>query len=115
MKNIDDKDNDITYAYKIKLACIKIINRIEVMRAVMGDFFYVCFWVYLMLLLFSSSFFFSMSSSVSSSCKLWKQFHLNGLYKAGDVNLGGLFEVHYTSVFPEWTFSSEPRQPTCTG
>uniref|UniRef100_A0A3Q1IXW3 G-protein coupled receptors family 3 profile domain-containing protein n=1 Tax=Anabas testudineus TaxID=64144 RepID=A0A3Q1IXW3_ANATE len=68
-----------------------------------------------MLFLFSSYFFFSISSSVSSSCKLWKQFHLNGLHKAGDVNLGGLFEVHYTSVFPEWKFTSEPRQPTCTG
>ncbi|XP_053176787.1 extracellular calcium-sensing receptor-like [Scomber japonicus] len=35
--------------------------------------------------------------------------------KPGDVILGGLFELHYTSVFPEWTFSSEPRQPSCQG
>ncbi|XP_041796633.1 extracellular calcium-sensing receptor-like [Chelmon rostratus] len=35
--------------------------------------------------------------------------------KPGDVVLGGLFEVHYSSVFPEWTFTSEPQQPTCKG
>ncbi|XP_039987212.1 extracellular calcium-sensing receptor-like [Xiphias gladius] len=35
--------------------------------------------------------------------------------KPGDVVLGGLFEVHYTSVFPEWTFTSEPQQPSCKG
>lgn len=82
----------------------------------MGKFFdiYLLFCVYLNLLLFSS-FFFSMSSSLSSSCKLRRQFHLNGLHKAGDVILGGLVEVHYTSVIPEWTFTSEPRQPTCKG
>lgn len=68
-----------------------------------------------MLLMLSSFFFFLVSSAVSSSCKLRRQFHLSGLHKAGDVNLGGLFEVHYTSVFPEWTFTSEPAQPTCTG
>ncbi|XP_067451057.1 extracellular calcium-sensing receptor-like [Thunnus thynnus] len=37
------------------------------------------------------------------------------MHKPGDVILGGLFEVHYTSVFPDWTFSSEPRQPSCQG
>ncbi|XP_047450510.1 extracellular calcium-sensing receptor-like [Mugil cephalus] len=37
------------------------------------------------------------------------------MHKPGDVALGGLFEVHYTSVFPELTFSSEPEQPRCKG
>ncbi|XP_076591637.1 extracellular calcium-sensing receptor-like [Chaetodon auriga] len=37
------------------------------------------------------------------------------MHKPGDVVLGGLFEVHYSSVFPEWTFTSEPQQPTCKG
>uniref|UniRef100_A0A665TMB2 Extracellular calcium-sensing receptor-like n=1 Tax=Echeneis naucrates TaxID=173247 RepID=A0A665TMB2_ECHNA len=32
-----------------------------------------------------------------SLCKLRQRFHLNGMYKPGDVVLGGLFEVHYTS------------------
>ncbi|CAJ1065287.1 extracellular calcium-sensing receptor-like [Xyrichtys novacula] len=35
------------------------------------------------------------------------------MHKPGDVILGGLFEVHYTSVFPELTFTSEPKQPSC--
>ncbi|XP_067363734.1 extracellular calcium-sensing receptor-like [Channa argus] len=37
------------------------------------------------------------------------------MHKPGDVVLGGLFEVHFTSVFPEWTFTSEPQQPSCKG
>ncbi|XP_042338490.1 extracellular calcium-sensing receptor-like, partial [Plectropomus leopardus] len=39
----------------------------------------------------------------------------NGVHKPGDVILGGLFEVHYTSVFPELTFTSEPHQLSCQG
>ncbi|KAM3615370.1 uncharacterized protein V6R79_001109 [Siganus canaliculatus] len=54
-------------------------------------------------------------SSFASSCKLKRKFHLNAMHKSGDVVLGGLFEVHYTSVFPEQTFTSEPAQPTCKG
>ncbi|XP_060929159.1 extracellular calcium-sensing receptor-like [Limanda limanda] len=37
------------------------------------------------------------------------------MHKPGDVILGGLFEVHYTSVFPELTFTSEPTQLSCQG
>ncbi|XP_070762562.1 extracellular calcium-sensing receptor-like [Enoplosus armatus] len=37
------------------------------------------------------------------------------MHKAGDVILGGLFELHYTSVFPELTFTSQPHQPNCHG
>ncbi|XP_045930168.1 extracellular calcium-sensing receptor-like [Micropterus dolomieu] len=37
------------------------------------------------------------------------------MYKAGDVVLGGLFEIHLFSVFPELSFTSEPQQPTCHG
>ncbi|XP_073350290.1 extracellular calcium-sensing receptor-like [Pagrus major] len=35
--------------------------------------------------------------------------------KSGDVVLGGLFEVHYSSIFPELLFTSEPHQPKCQG
>ncbi|XP_045929862.1 extracellular calcium-sensing receptor-like [Micropterus dolomieu] len=37
------------------------------------------------------------------------------MHKPGDVVMGGMFEVHFTSVFPEQTFTSEPQQPSCTG
>uniref|UniRef100_A0A8C2WJT3 G-protein coupled receptors family 3 profile domain-containing protein n=1 Tax=Cyclopterus lumpus TaxID=8103 RepID=A0A8C2WJT3_CYCLU len=43
----------------------------------------------------------SESSSLFSSCKLRRKFYLNDMHKPGDVVLGGLFEVHYTSVFPK--------------
>ncbi|KAM9359538.1 extracellular calcium-sensing receptor-like [Symphorus nematophorus] len=61
-----------------------------------------------------------LTSAVSSplyppSCQLQGQFHLNGMHKAGDVVLGGLFKVHFFSVFPDLSFSSEPQQPICHG
>ncbi|KAM9359539.1 extracellular calcium-sensing receptor-like [Symphorus nematophorus] len=63
---------------------------------------------------------FCFTSAVSSplyapSCQLQGQFHLNGMNKAGDVILGGLFQAHFFSVFPELYFTSEPQQPTCHG
>ncbi len=69
----------------------------------------------LILFFFSSSSLCSASSSFPLSCKLRRKFHLNEMHKPGDVVLGGLFEVHYTSVFPERTFTSEPQQPSCKG
>uniref|UniRef100_A0A3Q3SG20 Extracellular calcium-sensing receptor-like n=2 Tax=Mastacembelus armatus TaxID=205130 RepID=A0A3Q3SG20_9TELE len=44
-----------------------------------------------------------------------RQFHLNGMHKPGDVILGGLFKIHFFSVFPDLSFTSEPEQPTCHG
>ncbi|TWW77097.1 Extracellular calcium-sensing receptor [Takifugu flavidus] len=57
----------------------------------------------------------SSTSFNAPTCKLWRKFQLNEMHEPGDVLLGGLFEVHYGSVFPEWTFTSEPHQPVCTG
>uniref|UniRef100_A0A8D0ALD3 Extracellular calcium-sensing receptor-like n=1 Tax=Sander lucioperca TaxID=283035 RepID=A0A8D0ALD3_SANLU len=96
-------------AYKMKYTCMKHRNGCERKRAVMGAFLdtYMLLCVYFIL--------FSFSSSLPSSCKLRRKFHLNEMYKPGDVVLGGLFEVHYTSVFPERTFISEPEQPRCKG
>ncbi|TWW77095.1 Extracellular calcium-sensing receptor [Takifugu flavidus] len=44
-----------------------------------------------------------------------EQFNLSGMHRAGDVVLGGLFEIHFFSVFPDLSFSSKPQQPTCHG
>nr|XP_020443810.1 extracellular calcium-sensing receptor-like [Monopterus albus] len=37
------------------------------------------------------------------------------MHKAGDAILGGLFQIHFFSVFPDLSFTSEPQQPTCHG
>lgn len=55
------------------------------------------------------------SSFSSSSCWLQGQFHLNGMHKGGDVILGGLFEIHFFSVFPDLSYTSEPKEPVCHG
>lgn len=65
-------------------------------------------------LLFYSYANYSVKSNLHSiSCQLQGQFHLNGMHKAGDVVLGGLFEIHFFSVFPDLSFTSEPQEPTC--
>ncbi|KAK2912392.1 hypothetical protein Q8A73_006505 [Channa argus] len=43
------------------------------------------------------------------------QFHLNGMHKTGDVILGGVFQIHFFSTYPDVSFNSEPQQPTCHG
>ena len=48
-----------------------------------------------------------------SSCQSQGQFNLSGMHKAGDVVLGGLFGMHFVSVFPDLSFTSQPQQPTC--
>uniref|UniRef100_A0A3Q3MDL4 Extracellular calcium-sensing receptor-like n=1 Tax=Mastacembelus armatus TaxID=205130 RepID=A0A3Q3MDL4_9TELE len=73
------------------------------------------FFLYVYLNLLTSSFFLSECSSPFSFCNLRRRFYLNGIHKPGDVVLGGLFEVHYTSLFPELTFTSEPNQLSCQG
>ncbi|XP_076591515.1 extracellular calcium-sensing receptor-like [Chaetodon auriga] len=35
------------------------------------------------------------------------------MHKAGDVVLGGLFEIHFFSFFPDLSFTSDPQPPTC--
>ncbi|XP_028274751.1 extracellular calcium-sensing receptor-like isoform X2 [Parambassis ranga] len=55
------------------------------------------------------------SPQFSSSCQLQGRFHLNGIHKTGDVVLGGLFQIHFFSVFPDLSFTSEPQQPSCHG
>ncbi|KAK7905204.1 hypothetical protein WMY93_017811 [Mugilogobius chulae] len=66
---------------------------------------------YTLCLLFSLA----MVTSSFSTCHLRKEFILNSWHQTGDVVLGGLFEVHYTAMFPDRSFTSEPQPPVCLG
>lgn len=81
----------------------------------MGAFLESWLFMYMYVYFFSSFSSMSEPSPLLSHCKLRREFYLNGMHKPGDVILGGLFEVHYTSIFPELTFTSEPNQLTCQG
>ncbi|XP_052438185.1 extracellular calcium-sensing receptor-like [Carassius gibelio] len=71
-------------------------------------------WTTLIIFLYLS-FKFSSAASVlrSGTCQLQGRFRLNGMYQTGDVILGGLFEVHFLTVFPELSFRTEPKPPYC--
>ncbi|XP_039865414.1 extracellular calcium-sensing receptor-like [Simochromis diagramma] len=71
----------------------------------------------LLLLVLLSCYFTSVisSSQFSLSCQLQGQFDLNGMYKTGDVVLGGLFQIHFFSSVAIQSFTSQPQQPTCSG
>ncbi|XP_065139044.1 extracellular calcium-sensing receptor-like [Paramisgurnus dabryanus] len=71
-------------------------------------------WITLHICLYLSFNCMSVASVVSSStCRLQGHFKLNGMYQDGDLVIGGLFEVHFLTVFPELSFRSEPQPPYC--
>ncbi|XP_026086105.1 extracellular calcium-sensing receptor-like [Carassius auratus] len=49
----------------------------------------------------------------SGTCQLQGHFKLNGMQQDGDFILGGLFHVHFFTVFPELGFRTEPEPPYC--
>ncbi|XP_016110653.1 extracellular calcium-sensing receptor-like [Sinocyclocheilus grahami] len=70
-------------------------------------------WITLKFCLYLS--FNCISASVLSSgiCQLQGHFKLNGMFQDGDLIIGGLFEVHFLTVFPELSFRKEPEPPYC--
>nr|XP_055030582.1 extracellular calcium-sensing receptor-like [Misgurnus anguillicaudatus] len=71
-------------------------------------------WITLHICLYLSFNCMSVASVVSSStCRLQGHFKLNGMYQDADLVIGGLFEVHALTVFPELSFTSEPQPPYC--
>uniref|UniRef100_A0A4W6FBQ6 G-protein coupled receptors family 3 profile domain-containing protein n=1 Tax=Lates calcarifer TaxID=8187 RepID=A0A4W6FBQ6_LATCA len=78
----------------------------------MWTFLATNFLLFLLYSYFSSA----VSSPIySTSCQLQRQFHLNGMHKDGDLVLGGLFRIHFFSIYPDLSFTSEPQQPICHG
>lgn len=109
------KEDDMALHIKLGNLCMKNRSKGERRWAVMRALLARHLLLSVSRIFISTSLFFSESFFLSPSCKLRRQFNLNGIHKAGNVILGGLFEVHYSSIFPELTFTSEPHQPSCQG
>ncbi|XP_051778789.1 extracellular calcium-sensing receptor-like [Erpetoichthys calabaricus] len=56
---------------------------------------------------------FILSNTQGAPCKLQGKFELSGLYKSGDIMLGGIFVVNFKTVPPEIDFRSKPVQWKC--
>nr|XP_054598498.1 extracellular calcium-sensing receptor [Nothobranchius furzeri] len=81
-----------------------VLNQMGVMQ----PFPLVCLLLLMLFYVYVS--FAASSSPLSPSCLLQGLFHLNAMHRAGDVVLGGLFQVHFFSVSPDLSFNSEPDQ-----
>lgn len=81
----------------------------------MGAYVVKCLLMNVYQIIIYFSVLFSESSFLPLSCNLLRKFYLNGLHKPGDLILGGLFEIHYSSVFPEQAFTAAPHQISCQG
>uniref|UniRef100_A0A8C4THZ3 Extracellular calcium-sensing receptor-like n=1 Tax=Erpetoichthys calabaricus TaxID=27687 RepID=A0A8C4THZ3_ERPCA len=44
----------------------------------------------------------SIMANMDHKCKLWDTFDLNGMYKKGHIMLGGLFEISFKTIIPEF-------------
>ncbi|XP_067275629.1 extracellular calcium-sensing receptor-like [Pseudorasbora parva] len=71
-------------------------------------------WITLCISLYLFFNFISADSVLRSGiCQLQGHFKLNGMYQDGDVILGGLFHVHFFTVFPDLSFRMKPERPYC--
>ncbi|XP_028681622.2 extracellular calcium-sensing receptor-like [Erpetoichthys calabaricus] len=48
-----------------------------------------------------------------STCKHQEQFDLNGVYKTGDLIIGGIFAINFEATAPGLSFTSKPEQWKC--
>ncbi|XP_028647608.2 extracellular calcium-sensing receptor-like [Erpetoichthys calabaricus] len=46
-------------------------------------------------------------------CRIQEWFQLQTLHKKGDIMLGGIFELTYTSFVPDFTFTAKPEKWKC--
>uniref|UniRef100_A0A8C4TIB5 Extracellular calcium-sensing receptor-like n=1 Tax=Erpetoichthys calabaricus TaxID=27687 RepID=A0A8C4TIB5_ERPCA len=51
---------------------------------------------------------------VKSTCRMMENFELNGLYKDGDIMLGGIFAVNFKTSMPDQSFRAKPEKWNCT-
>ncbi|XP_039596821.1 extracellular calcium-sensing receptor-like [Polypterus senegalus] len=58
---------------------------------------------------------FSILAGKEDLCKAQATFELGGLYKNGDIMLGGIFTANFKTIPPELSFRSRPTQLTCEG
>ncbi|XP_006637618.1 extracellular calcium-sensing receptor-like [Lepisosteus oculatus] len=56
-----------------------------------------------------------LAGAIEPKCKIRDKFDLYGLYKDGDILFGGIFEIHFTTIYPELSFHSKPAQLSCEG
>ncbi|XP_039610991.1 extracellular calcium-sensing receptor-like [Polypterus senegalus] len=74
-------------------------------------------WLLFLYCLFMSAFFLCLiiliMANLEHKCKLQDNFNLNGIYKKGQIILGGLFEINYKTIIPELSFKSKPEPWKC--
>uniref|UniRef100_A0A8C4XAH0 Extracellular calcium-sensing receptor-like n=1 Tax=Erpetoichthys calabaricus TaxID=27687 RepID=A0A8C4XAH0_ERPCA len=70
---------------------------------------------YILNIMMSLKLIFNILAVKDLKCNIREKIHLNGLYKSGDIVLGGIFEVNFKVTLPDLTFRSKPEQVACDG
>ncbi|XP_039609128.1 extracellular calcium-sensing receptor-like [Polypterus senegalus] len=53
------------------------------------------------------------ATSLEPTCNIKEQFEMQGLYKKGDIIIGGIFEVSFKAILPDLSFHSKPERWKC--
>uniref|UniRef100_A0A8C4SLE9 Extracellular calcium-sensing receptor-like n=1 Tax=Erpetoichthys calabaricus TaxID=27687 RepID=A0A8C4SLE9_ERPCA len=67
-----------------------------------------CIFHYFLFLLLEFS-----AASLEPTCNIKEQFEMQGLYKKGDIIIGGIFEVSFKAILPDLSFHSKPERWKC--